>query len=323
MKNEYFNQIEKALEVVKTRKITHFYFVACGGSKAFMHPVKYILDRETDIPVDIYSSNEFVHRLPKALGTHSVVVTCSHSGTTPETVRATQVAREKGAITIALSNEVDSPLWKAAEYPVQYEWGNCDASDERYSIIYAVVFGLLNTITPGDKYARAIESLEGMDCLIKDNIEKYRQAAEEFGKTHKRDKLIYTMASGGNYGCAYSFAICLLMEMQWVHSSSIHSGEYFHGPFEITDYDIPFLILKGIDECRPLDERAHIFCKKYSNKVTVIDAADFEMASLPEELRGYFAPIIIDSVLRIYAEAIADHRGHPLSVRRYMWRMEY
>lgn len=72
-----------------------------------------------------------------------------------------------------------------------------------------------------------------------------------------------------------------------------------------------------------MDERAHIFCKKYSNKGTVIDAADFEISSLPEELRGYFAPIIIDSVLRIYAEAIADHRGHPLSVRRYMWRMEY
>ena len=24
-----------------------------------------------------------------------------------------------------------------------------------------------------------------------------------------------------------------------------------------------------------------------------------------------------------YADALADHRGHPLSVRRYMWRMQY
>ncbi len=27
------------------------------------------------------------------------------------------------------------------------------------------------------------------------------------------------------------------MEMQWLHSNAIHSGEFFHGPFEITDYD--------------------------------------------------------------------------------------
>ena len=55
-------------------------------------------------------------REPKALGPDSVVITCSHSGNTPETVKATEVARAKGATTIALSNLVDSPLWKAAEY---------------------------------------------------------------------------------------------------------------------------------------------------------------------------------------------------------------
>ena len=30
-----------------------------------------------------------------------------------------------------------------------------------------------------------------------------------------------------------------MMEMQWINSGSFHSGEFFHGPFEIVDKDVP------------------------------------------------------------------------------------
>lgn len=48
------------------------------------------------------------------------------------------------------------------------------------------------------------------------------------------------MGSGAAYGAAYMESICIFMEMQWLDSSSIHTGEYFHGPFEITDANRPF-----------------------------------------------------------------------------------
>lgn len=323
MKQEHLDQFSKAVAAVKDREIKQIYLVACGGSKAFMHPAQYILDLETELPTSVYPSNEFVHRVPKALGAHSLVITCSHSGNTPETVRATAFAREKGALTIALSNIVNSPIWQAAEYGVHYDWKDCDFSDSRYGLIYALVFGLLNALAPCAKYESALKTIDALQPCIDSARKAHSTRADVFGKQHKRDKLIYTMASGSNYGSAYSFAICLLMEMSWVNSNSIHSGEYFHGPFECTDYDVPFLLLKGIDQCRPLDERAEVFCKKYSDRVTVIDAADFDMAAVPQELRCYFGAVVTDCVLRDYAEALADHRGHPLTVRRYMWRMEY
>ena len=143
MKQEHMDQIGVAVKAVAAKKdINHFYFVACGGSQAFMMPAQYMFDREIAIPASIYSSNEFVHRLPKALGPDSVVITCSHSGNTPETVKATEIAREKGATTIALSNLVDSPLWKAAEYPIHYDWGKeADASDLNKAVLYSLIFG--------------------------------------------------------------------------------------------------------------------------------------------------------------------------------------
>ncbi len=325
MKQEHMDQIGVAVKAVAAKRdINHFYFVACGGSQAFMMPAQYMFDREIAIPASIYSSNEFVHRLPKALGPDSVVITCSHSGNTPETVKATEIAREKGATTIALSNLVDSPLWKAAEYPIHYDWGKeADASDLNKAVLYSLIFGILNTVAPCDKYEKGIASVENINEVIEKAKAQYADTVKGWGKKYKREKLIYTMGSGACYGETYSFAICLLMEMQWIHSSCIHSGEYFHGPFEVTDFDVPFIIVKGLGATRPLDERAHNFCQKYSDNIMLVDCETFDMTGIDEEVREYFAPLVAGAVLRSLADAFAYERGHDLGVRRYMWKMEY
>ena len=194
MKQEHMDQIGVAVKAVAAKRdINHFYFVACGGSQAFMMPAQYMFDREIAIPASIYSSNEFVHRLPKALGPDSVVITCSHSGNTPETVKATEIAREKGATTIALSNLVDSPLWKAAEYPIHYDWGKeADASDLNKAVLYSLIFGILNTVAPCDKYEKGIASVENINEVIEKAKAQYADTVKGWGKKYKREKLIYT-----------------------------------------------------------------------------------------------------------------------------------
>ena len=86
---------------------------------------------------------------------------------------------------------------------------------------------------------------------------------------------------------------------------------------------MPFIIMLNSGETRPLDERALAFARKFSKNVEAVDCATFIMDGIDADLRGYFAPVVLGAVMRQYADALADHRGHPLSVRRYMWRMEY
>ncbi len=326
MKTEHVNAIEKTVEaVLRKEHINHFYFVACGGSLAFMMPAVFILNREIDIPASYHPSNEFVHMSPKALGKDSVVITCSHSGTTPESVAATEYARSKGALTISMSHIVDSPIWKAAEYPVHYDGAKEaeDASDLNKGVLYGILFRILDGLAPCEKYKNAIKSLDGLNAAVEKAKAQFKDTTAAWGKKYKRETTIYTMGSGTDLGDAYSFAVCLLMEMQWINSSCIHSGEYFHGPFEITDYDVPFVIIKSLGSTRPLDERAYNFCSKYSEKIMLIDEKDFDMSDISEDVREYFASILTGAVLRTLAEALAYERGHDLGVRRYMWRMEY
>ena len=80
------------------------------------------------------------------------------------------------------------------------------------------------------------------------------------------------MSSGATHEVAYSTSICLMMEMQWIHSGTFHSGEFFHGPFEITDKDVPFILLMNDGRTRQMDARALTFesfrCKNRNRRCT-------------------------------------------------------
>src|SRR5699024_8014350 len=137
------------------------------------------------------------------------------------------------------------------------------------------------------------------------------------------EKMIYTMASGSNFGVAYTFAICILMEAQWIHSHALHAGEFFHGPFEIVDKGTPFVLLIGLDETRFMEERAEKFLKKYNENSLILDAKEFDLSKVDEAIHGDIASVIHLYVLRALSREFAKVRNHPLDTRRYMHKVEY
>ncbi|WP_391203066.1 SIS domain-containing protein [Psychrobacillus sp. L4] len=318
-------EVQKVLTMYTKREINRVFFVACGGSSSLMYASKYVMDRESKtIDSYLYSSNEFIHRNPRKLNEKSLVILCSHYGKTPETVEAARFARDKGAITVSLSFDINSPLAHASEYVIVYQDGQGkDYLNEAPAIMLELVFGLITAKEDNGKLKELVSSLKNLRPIIEREKGKSFEKAKEFAQSYKDEKVIYTLGSGANYGIAYWFAICLLMEMQWIHSHALHAGEYFHGPFEILDKDVPIIQLLGLDETRPLEERSLEFTQKYGDRIVVLDAKEFDLTGVEESVMGYIAPLVLQAVLRQYAEELAEARNHPLSTRRYMWKVPY
>lgn len=319
-------QLAAAREAIASRTdVSRLVLTACGGSYAVMLPGEYFLGTSaTTLEAVALNAAEFTSRASSRVDAQTLVILCSHSGTTPETVAAAQHAREKGALTVAFTHELDSPLAQASEFVIGYQHG---AEKSESYVAPALLLRLLARVLDDREDASFVEAIDAvvgsLPSLVPAARAAHTEAADRWAFASRREPLIYTMAAGSNYGTAYSFAICLLQEMQWVHSAAIHAGEYFHGPFEITDVDVPFIALLGLDETRPVEQRAVDFLMKHSDKALVIDAAGFGLDGVDESARGIAAHLLFNPVLRTYADALADHRGHPLSVRRYMWRMDY
>lgn len=300
-------------------------FVACGGSLTALGAARSFLERNSKkLKVGFFSSNEFVHSTPCYFDANSLLITSSHSGNTPETVKAAELAKQLGAAVISMTYKEGSEITVSADHSIVYEWGEgSHPSLHKASYVLMLALELLHQTEGYSEYQSALDSFADFDRTVKDAIAASDEKLKHFAKEFKNSSIIYTMGSGANLHAAHQQSICIFMEMQWINSSAIHTGEYFHGPFEITDKNVPFILLMTAGSNRPVDERALAFLQKYSGMLMVLDSKELGADKLSPSFIPFLEPILFTNILGVFNNYIAAERDHPLSTRRYMWKFAY
>lgn len=322
--------VDNALAALAGRTFSHLFLVACGGSFAVMMAGKYFADRHsTTLPCDIYNGDEFVCRDPVRLGPDTLVVLCSQTGTTRETVRAARHARDRGATTIGMTMDQQSPLAQAVHhtlaYQAAYTTGKAiDSAYSNYGVLYMLLAGLFDRREQTELSPDLLASLGRLQPAIDRAQDTFAERFAAFAPRFAPRKTIYTLSSGACYGAAYSYAICVLMEMQWYDSQAIHADEFFHGPFEVVDEDAAFVVMMGLDETRRLTERARDFLFRFGSpdNMLVLDAAELNLTGMSDRMKPYLVPLILFDTLWRFAYRLADLRNQPmLEGRRYMKKL--
>ena len=304
--------------------LKHVYFVACGGSKAAIFPGLYLLQSEAKtFSATTYTSNEFVHATPKQLDGRCVAVICSLKATA-ETVEAVKVANAAGAITIAMTGSMTTGMAQVGQYVVTYSNGDDQVySDSNQANSLRIGFELLHQIENWANYDKAMEAYSQIDEIVAEGKKECLPAAQAWAAKEKDEPVFYVLASGPNYGVAYSMCFCHFMEMQWKHAVCLHTGEYFHGPFETTDKSLPMVLLMSEGRTRALDERCLKFLKTYAENFIVIDFEKLNKGRIDKSVVEFFNPVVMIPIERYYVSQMAEIRGHSMDERRYMWKVEY
>ena len=304
--------------------LKHVYFVACGGSKAAIFPGLYLLQSEAKtFSATTYTSNEFVHATPKELDERCVAVICSLKAT-PETVKAVQTANAKGAITIAMTGSMETGMAKVGQYVVVYSNGAPqDYSNSNQACSLRIGFELLHQIEGWDKYDKAMDAYQYINEIVNETKKECLPAAQAWAEKEKDEPVFYVLASGSNYGVAYSMCCCHFMEMQWKHAVCLHTGEYFHGPFETTDKKLPMVLIMGEGRTRALDERCLKFLKTYAENFIVIDFKELNKGRIDPDVVEFFNPVVLIPIERYYVFQMSQVTGHSMDERRYMYKVEY
>lgn len=304
--------------------LKHVYFVACGGSKAAIFPGLYLLQSEAKtFSATTYTSNEFVHATPKELDERCVAVICSLKAT-PETVKAVETANAKGAITIAMTGSMETGMAKVGQYVVVYSNGAPqDYSNSNQACSLRIGFELLHQIEGWDKYDKAMDAYQYINEIVDEAKKECLPAAQAWAEKEKDEPIFYVLASGSNYGVAYSMCCCHFMEMQWKHAVCLHTGEYFHGPFETTDKKLPMVLIMGEGRTRALDERCLKFLKTYAENFIVIDFKELNKGRIDPDVVEFFNPVVLIPIERYYVFQMSQVTGHSMDERRYMYKVEY
>ncbi len=327
MRAEINSDVQQTIAAIKDREFSNIFLVACGGSLSIMYPGKYFCDTHfKSIDSDMYNADEFICRKPRKLGPKALVILCSQTGTTRETVAAAKFAREQGATTIVMTLDASSALAQAGEFVLNYNAPyttglDIDPYESNYAVLYMVLSSLLLQREGTNLTGKLLTSLGNLPAATAAAKQVFAPMFAEFAQRFHDKNVIYTTGSGCNYGAAYSFAICVLMEMQWINSQAIHANEFFHGPFEVVDQDTCFVSLIGMDETRRLEERNREFLCRFGNEknIMVLDAARLDLSGLEKEFQGYLVPLIFFDALWVFIYQLAELRGQiMLDGRRYM-----
>ena len=241
-----------------------------------------------------------------------------------EFLDAAKYAKEVGATVIALVGEKECPLAEYADYVFENRTASNDnLVEEIYIQYFALGARFMKNNGEFPEYEKFIDALKQMPEVLQKVREDNDERALAFAEKHKDTKFHMCVGAGNTWGETYCFAMCVLEEMQWIATKSIHAAEFFHGTVEMTEKDMSFMLFKGEDETRPLLDRVEKFVRKYSDVVQVWDTKDYELKGVDPSVRGLVSPLVMAAQLERVSAHFEHVRNHSLEIRRYYRCLDY
>ncbi len=109
------DRIRAVARLLAERMRGRIYGIGCGDSWSTCQAVRDTFEMLLDTPFEVMQALEFTRYGRRFVGPGDVVIGLSASGTTAETVRGLQAAREAGALTIGVTNEEGSLFTRVSD----------------------------------------------------------------------------------------------------------------------------------------------------------------------------------------------------------------
>lgn len=315
-------EVEAVADKVHDKGYENIFLLGMGGTYDELEPIQYIINKYSEVEVHLANAAELNVLGNKRLKKGSVVITASASGDTKEIVEAVERIVKEGIEVVAFTKP-ETPLGKLATTIITapVTTGQCEYS---YLMFDVLALRLLNRRNEFPKYDAFIAQTKNIFHDLVDIREKFDAKADEIAKAYALEPYSIFVGSGALWGETVLFSMCILEEMQWVRTRAVSSPDFFHGTLELVDKDVPVFLFKGEDECRKLDNRVEAFAKKFTDKLVVIDTAEYAIDGLDPEFRMIVSPMILTAlVTERLASYYETYTKHNLAYRRYYRQFEY
>ena len=301
----------------------NIFFLGTGGAAILMQPAAQLLQRRSGLPCFMEIAAGLVASGHQALGPQSLVVIPSLSGTTGESVATLDYCKARGATVIALVGHQDTPLGQRADHAF-VNFAEDDTSSESFYL--QSLFIALSVMAHRGEFAgyqKAVAELGPLPGQLLAAKQAFEPAAARLAEAFRDEPYHIITAAGGCWAEAWYYGMCILEEMQWIRTRPVHAADFFHGTLELVEKGVSVVIFKGEDAYRPLTDRVEGFARQYTDKVTVLDTAAFDMPGLSPETRALISPVILATILERLSAHLEVKRNHPLTTRRYYKKVSY
>uniref|UniRef100_A0A669DNQ2 Glutamine--fructose-6-phosphate aminotransferase [isomerizing] 1 n=1 Tax=Oreochromis niloticus TaxID=8128 RepID=A0A669DNQ2_ORENI len=231
-------------EIQRCRRLI---LIACGTSYHAGVATRQVLEELTELPVMVELASDFLDRNTPVFR-DDVCFFISQSGETADSLMALHYCKERGALTVGITNTVGSSISRETDCGVHINAGPeiGVASTKAYTsqFVALIMFALLMCDDRISVQPRRREIIQGLRVLP-DLIKEVLSLDDEIQKLATE---LYQQKSVLIMGRGYHYATCLegalkIKEITYMHSEGILAGELKHGPLALVDKLMPVIMI--------------------------------------------------------------------------------
>jgi glucosamine--fructose-6-phosphate aminotransferase (isomerizing) len=244
----------------------------------------------------------------------SAVLAISQSGQTPDVVLYTHSARERGALTVAVTNEPESELAEAADWTVSLSAGGERAVAASKTFLNTLAALALLAGAAAGRGEEVADGLLRVADLMEDALPALEEAVLPLATSFAYVGRMYVIGRGVELATAREVAL-KLTETCRVAAEPLTSTDLAHGPIAAVDAMFPVWTIASNDECLPALVAAAARVREAGAALVACGSAAAEVPEAAFRLPVPEAPLPVLSPLlsvvpgQLFAAALARAKG--------------
>ena len=235
--------------------------LACGTAYHAGVVGRYVLEEWARIPVEPDIASEWIYRNP-VIDENTMVIGISQSGETRDTVGAMQLAREKGAHTVAITNmmgshitrEVDSSLYTRCGLEVGVAASKTFTAQVALLYLVGLKLAEMRGTLPPQEISYIVDQVYTLPEKVARFLDGDHPIEEIAQRFYQQDFFLYL---GRHIGLPVALEGALkLKEISYIPTEAYSAGEMKHGPIALLEEGTPVVVVAT---------KIHVYDKIVSN----------------------------------------------------------
>lgn len=229
------------------RNINKLFLIGCGTAHYACRVGKYMLEEYADISTEVDIGSEFRYR-KSIIKNDNAVIFVSQSGETADTLSSLKEVKEKGFLTLGVTNVVGSSQSRETDAGVYTRSGpEIAVASTKAFLGQLTVLALITvylgrkrnmSVVTGKRIVNELAKISSLAQKVLDQKDEIKKIAEKY-KNYRDFWFI---------GRKYNFPIALegalkLKEVSYVHAEGVAGGELKHGPLALVDQNFPTIAI--------------------------------------------------------------------------------
>jgi len=301
-------------KAIQSRSIQYVFLAARGTSDNAGRYANYLWGAHNGLPLALATPSLFTYYQSPPRLQNALVVGVSQSGQSPDIVSVLEEGRKQNCLTLAITNILNSPLAKAADFVFDIQAGveKAVAATKTYTAELMAIAMISTALSNSNDQWSDLASVPkwaeqslALDSAIARMSERFRYMSQ-----------CVVLGRGFNYATAFEWAL-KLKELAYIIAEPYSSADFQHGPIAMVEGGFPVLAVAPKGKVHDSMKEMLTRLRKQLNAEIVLISDDADALALaqspiqlPPQIPEWLTPLVSILPAQLFACHLTQVKGY-------------